>query len=240
VASQTTPNLMPDESYTFHIPDFSDREYGTVTVVSVARTVEIVWYNGDQTIKMSETADYDQWDEFMRDKNMVVTPLITRGGACVQVVMEDADEDGEITNRKVLGCLIPYPDTGKLLNPEQCTYQALISESLDTVEVFFMDVLKDYLIRVGEEMLLDPNVLDNEAFRAQGAGGKLLYTRLFIPTTITPIAGKLYVMALHQPTNRRGRSGAGVTPMVFAVNPWDVQLLSEYTGEAKLILKHLA
>jgi hypothetical protein len=231
---------MPDESYTFHIPDFSDREYGTVTVVSCGRTVEIAWYNNDQTLKHCETADYDEWDGYMRDNKMVVTPLITRGGACVQVVMEDVDEDGTTSTRKVLGCLIPYPDTNRLLNPEQCTYQALISQALDTVEVFFMDVLKDYLIRVGEEMLLDPNVLDNEAFSAQGAGGKLLYTRLFIPNVTKPVAGKLYVMALHQPTNRRGRSGVGMTCMVFAVNPWDLQLLSEYTGEAKLILKHLS
>ena len=233
---------MPDVFYSYHIPKFSDSpdepfgDYGTLRIVTVAETVELVRYKGDTKDRIAEEMlDFDDWDEYLRKNHMVVSPLITRGGACVMLETEDGSAGG-----KTLGCLITQPDAGALFNPQTCSYQALISKELDTAELFFLDLLgPGTLVPIGEVMYLDISVLEEPGFRAQANGGRLLYTRLAPPNVRAPEEGKLYVTGLYQPLNRRGVGEVSASPITFAVNPWDVQLASSYTGDSHRIIKRL-
>ena len=102
-----------------------------------------------------------------------------------------------------------------------------------------MDVLKDALIPIGEVLYLDMSVIQEARYRDQGAGGKVLYTRLNVPHVKDPEPGKLYVTCLHQPKSARGRSLRSATCITLAVNPWDVQTPDAYTGPPGNIVKHL-
>ena len=231
---------MPDQFYSYHIPKFSDApnesegDYGTIIIHTGANSVEISRYGKDKQDKAPVIQELDEWDEYLRRENMVVTPLITRGGACVTVELGGGDD----TN-KTLGCLIKYQEFNSLFNPDTCCYQALVTEEMDVAQIFFLDMFKSCMVPIGEVMYLKISVLSNEGFRAQGAGDKLLYTRLAPPNVREPEDGKLYVTGLYQPVNRRGAVEVSASPITFAVNPWDIQLASEYTGPPSKILKRL-
>ena len=71
------------------------------------------------------------------------------------------------------------------------------------------------------------------------APAQFCFTRLNVQHVHAPQVGKLYVTCLHQPRTSRGKSTRSATSMTLAVNPWDVQLASLYTGSPALVLKHL-
>lgn len=233
---------MPNTFYSYHIPKFSDEpsesegDYGTIIIHTNANTVEISRYGKDKQEKEAVTQDFDDWDEYLRRENMVVTPLITRGGACV--MLELGGDDSQ-PNKKTLGCLIKYEEFNSLFNPNTCCYQALVTKEMDVAQIFFLDMFVNSMVPIGEVMYLKINVLPDEGFRAQGAGGRLLYTRLAPPNVREPEEGKLYVTGLYQPLNRRGSVEVSASPITFAVNPWDIQMASEYTGDPSKILKRL-
>jgi hypothetical protein len=231
---------MPDTYYSFHIPKFTDAphasegNYGIVHVITNAATVELSRYNQQKELVDAVTLDFDDWDEYLRREHMVITPLITRGGACI---MLEVDEDGE--KKKTLGCLIKYPEFDALFNPNTCCYQALVSEQMDVAQLFFIDMLKNAMVPIGEVMYLKISVLPEESFRTQGDGDRLLFTRLAPPNVRDPVEGKLYVTGLYQPLGRRGTGEVSASPVTFAVNPWDVQLASEYTGDHSRVIQRL-
>jgi hypothetical protein len=178
----------------------------------------------------NDTLSTMTWEETIRERNMVITPLITRAGAAVSLEFQGVQR---------IGCLIPLEGKQALLVPDSCTYRALVTKELDMAELFFLDVLKTALIPLGEVLYLNMQVLEEERFRSQGAGGKVLFTRLNVPHVRTAQVGKLYVTCLHQPRTSRGKSTRSATSITLAVNPWDVQLASSYTGNPALVLKHL-
>lgn len=205
-------------------------------------TVEITRYDRDRALKNTYQLDMFDWDDFLRKENMVITPLIKRLGACVSLDAPGGDvEDGTqgAAGGKILGCLISYPDHGGLFNPSNCSYQALITKEMDVSEIFFHDVLTKALVPVGEPLYLDMDVIQDDRFTIPTGEGKVLYTRLSVPNTAHPVEGKLYVAAVYQPLNARGRRESFSTCVTFVVNPWDVQLASEYSGPARDIVKHL-
>jgi len=208
-------------------------------VRSVEDCVEINLYTKDRAPKDSHQLNMVGWDDFLRRENMVVTPLIRRLGACVSLVDSDEDDGEGGRKKQILGCLISYPEYGALFNPKTCSYQALTTEDMDVTEIFFADVLLHALVPVGEILYLDMDVIQDERFIIQTGVGKLLHTRLSVPNTANPVEGKLYVAALYQPMTRRGRRESFANCVTFAVNPWAVQLASEYTGDAGNIVKHL-
>lgn len=221
---------MPDTPYTFHIPYPDEGKYGMLNVVSAAESMEVHTFGPDKALLTSDTLELLEWEEAIRGKGMIITPLIQRYGAAVRT---STDQDAKI------GCLIPPENSPHFLDSEGCFYRALISEDLDVVELFFMDVLTSLLIPVGEVLYLNMQVLEDERYRAQGAGGKVLYTRLNVPHVRRPEVGKLYVTCLHQPRSAKGRSTRSATAITLAVNPWDVQLASAYAGPPGSVVKHL-
>lgn len=233
---------MPNTYYSYHIPKFSNAEhesegdYGTIIIQTIANTVEISRYDKNKNEKQAVMQDFEDWDEYLRHENMVVTPLITRGGACVALQLEEEESQPQ---RKTLGCLIKFEDFDSLFNPTTCCYQALVTPEMDVAQIFFLDMLQDCMVPIGEIMYLKLAVLPDENFRAQGMGDKLLYTRLAPPNVRHPEEGKLYVTGLYQPLSRRGSVEVSASPITFAVNPWDIQLASEYTGDHSKILKRL-
>lgn len=172
---------------------------------------------------------HETWEAFIREKGFVITPMIWRKGACVLIPLDET--------QSVLGCLVSYPDFHSQFNPGECKYQALMDAENTVSQLFFLDALK-WLVPVGEILYLDMEVIEEEAYRRQGGGGKLLYTRLNVPPSSEPEEGKLYVTAmLKKPRTRTVQ--ASVSAVTFMVNPWDVQLASKYTGDPKLVMPHL-
>ena len=77
---QSTPTLEPDVWYSFHIPHFSDGEYGAMIIHSKEDTVVVSHFNQDRTLKDTHQLDMFDWDDFLRKENMVITPLLKRLG----------------------------------------------------------------------------------------------------------------------------------------------------------------
>ena len=172
---------------------------------------------------------HDTWEQHLRHKNYVITPMIWRKGACVEVHLDET--------QSVLGCLVSYPDFQSQFNPGECKYQALIDANNTVSQIFFLDALQ-WLVPVGEILYLDMDVLEDEHYRRQGGNGKLLYTRLNVPPSSEPEEGKLYVTALLKKPRSR-TTQALVSVVTLTVNPWDVRLASKYVGDPKLVVPHL-
>lgn len=226
-------NLMPNRIYPFIIP--SQKEIGTIQIDTALEKAVIKFYERrdfpegpEQTSEA--THGFDVWENCIHEDKILLTPLITRLGAAALV-------DGP--NGKIIGCLIPQPDSKSLFDHEKFTYKALINQAMDVVDVYFENILRTDLLPVGEIMYLKMDVLDDQNFREQGEGGKLLYTRLTVPNIRSPEAGKLYVNCLYNQRGYRAGGAAAETLLTLAVNPWDVQLASSYTGDDGQIVKFL-
>ncbi len=232
---------MPEVSYTFHTPHPPEGQPKTVGVLRVDLDIEKVavdTFRGDDLDESDlETYNFMDWEEAIRAKGIVITPLIERAGAAVVIVETDPDTQQET---KHIGCLVPPRENeGRLLDPSGLTYHALLSSDMRTARVFFVDILSESLLPVGEVLYLDMAVLEEARFREMGRGGKVLYTRLDIPHVRVPEIGKLYVTCLHQPRGSNRRTARSATAITLAVNPWDVQLASAYSGDPANVVKHL-
>ena len=230
--------LEPDTRYTFHVPFPDEGMYGQIYVDTRDEKVTVETLTSDGSDGTSESLSFDEWEEEIRKKGIVITPLIRRAGAAVVVRSQD-DDEGEI--KTAIGCLIPNSaEDPNLLDISDCTYNALVTAEMDTVKICFLDVLKVSLLPVGEVLYLDMKVLTEEKYQALGRQGKILYTRLNVPNVRTPAQGMLYVTCLHQPRTSQGRSARGATAITLAVNPWDVQLASSFTGDPASVVKNLS
>jgi hypothetical protein len=223
-------SLMPNRHYSFIIPHRN--AFGSLCVVTECEQVQLeIWENGalsDADVVVG--LDFDKWEDYIQEHKILITPLITRLGAAAMV--KGAEKD-------VVGCLIPQKDSKSLLDHTTMTYKALINADLEFVNVYFEDILRSRLIAIGEIMYLKMEVLDDQNFREQGAGGKLLYTRLTVPNVRCPEPGKLYVNCLRKPRGYRNGGLSLETMLTLLVNPWDVQLASAYEGSQDNIVKHL-
>jgi hypothetical protein len=231
--------LEPDTRYTFHVPHPAEGgEYGMISVNTRTENVVVETFSlEDEGRNRVNNWSFMEWEERIRETGVVITPLIRRLGAAVVVKSIDPDTQEESVT---IGCLISSSQDGEdLLDVSDCTYNALVSVGMDVAKLFFLDVLKECLIPVGEVLYLDMNVLTEERYKALGRQGKVLYVRLNVPNVRNPEQGKLYVTCIHQPRNSHGRSARGASAITLAVNPWDVQLASSYTGVIANVVKHL-
>ncbi len=238
---QSPYHLMPDVSYTFHTPHPPEGQLKAVGLLRVDLDLEKValeTYHGDSfDHAVTENLDFMAWESKIRAKGIVLTPLIQRAGAAV-VIVETNPETREETRQ--IGCLVPpHENDGSLFDPSDLTYHALLTSNMNTARVFFMDILSECLLPVGEVLYLNMAVLDDARFRELGRGGKVLYTRLDVPHVRVPEVGKLYVTCLHQPRGSNRRTARSATAITLAVNPWDVQLASVYSGDPANVVKHL-
>jgi hypothetical protein len=242
---------MPDVAYTFHVPHPDEGRHGVLLVEPDTDSVTVQTFSREGTLLHEAALDVLEWEETIRERGAVITPLIRRLGAAVRVQRDDGSQS--------IGVLIPHAEGQRaLLSAENRSYKALITRELDAAELFFLDVLKTALIPVGEVLYLDMQVLplhdgracvvvtcaagqvlEDERYRAQGSGNRVLYTRLNVPHVRCPEVGKLYVTCLHQPRSSRGKSIKSATAITLAVNPWDVQLASLYLGPPGSVVKHL-
>lgn len=233
---------MPEIMYTFHTPhppEGRPRAVGIVRVDMDSEKVAVETLSGE-ALDQSDLVlhDFMSWECALRASGIVITPLIERAGAAVVIVEIDPDTKEETHQ---IGCLVPPAENdGRLLDASDLTYHALITSDMRTAKVFFVDILATCLLPVGEVLFLNMEVLDDARFREMGRAGKLLYTRLDIPHVRVPEIGKLYVTCLHQPHAPNRRSARGATAITLAVNPWDVQLASAYTGDPANVIKHLS
>lgn len=232
---------MPETPYAFHTPHPPDGKPKTVGIVRVDLDLEKViveTFTGDDFDQSDvENLDFSSWEESLRAKGIVITPLIERAGAAVAIVETDPETKAETT---VLGCLVPPSENeGRLLDPTDLTYHALLDSDRRTARVFFTEILAESLLPVGEILYLNMEVLEDARFREMGRNGKVLFTRLDIPHVRVPEIGKLYVTCLLQPRGSNRRSARSASAISLAVNPWDVQLASAYTGDPANVVKNL-
>ena len=232
---------MPEITYTFHTPHPPEGEPKAVGFVRVdldSEKVAVETMSGESFDQCELLMlDFMEWEGTLRAKGIVITPLIERAGAAVVIVETDA-QTGEESRQ--IGCLVPPRENdGRLLDASDLTYHALLTSDMRTARIFFVDMLTECLLPVGEVLYLNMEVLDDARVRAMGRNGKVLYTRLDIPHVRVPEIGKLYVTCLHQPQAANRRSARGATAITLAVNPWDVQLASAYTGDPASVIKHL-
>lgn len=239
--AQSSYFLAPDVAYTYHTPhppEGMPKNHGVIRVNMDIERVVIETTTGEDNDQLElEKLDFMHWEEAIRAKGIVITPLIQRAGAAVKVSIP---EDGTQTEKVCIGCLVPpMQNDEELLDGTDLTYHALLTSDMRTARIFFLETLTDCLLPVGEILYLDMTILENPAFREQGRGDKLLFTRLDIPHIRTPEVGKLYVTCLHQPKGPRGRSARGASSLTFTVNPWDVQLASLFEGDPSRVVRHL-
>ena len=157
---QSSYPLMPDTYYTFHAPVIDPNLYGTIRVELEHEHVKVVTRAKDfLDLENIETYDFMDWEEAIRARGLVITPLITRAGAAVVMVLEDPVTK---ETKKTIACLIPHcQDSEDLLDPITCKYHALYSSALDVAELFFSDVLSDGLLKIGEILYLNMQVLEH-------------------------------------------------------------------------------
>ena len=174
--------------YTYHVPGSQPLSHGHIYFHRSTKKMEINRFLDKQHIE-GEMIDFMEWDGYLQDKEMVLTPMISRGGACVKVTVE-----GE----EYLGCLIKTNEGSNLLfDPETCCYRASLKESGMVAHLFFLDTLES-LVPVGEILYLNLETTSIEKIRMQG---KYLYTRLNVPHVRNPEDGKLYVSVLYNPSS---------------------------------------
>ena len=232
---------MPEVTYTFHTPhppEGQPKAVGFVRVDLDSENVAVETMSGE-SFDQSELLmlDFIGWEGTLRAKGIVITPLIERAGAAVVIVETDTETGQE---NQQIGCLVPPEENdGRLLDASDLTYHALLTSDMRTARIFFVDMLTECLLPVGEVLYLNMEVLEDARFREMGRNGKVLYTRLDIPHVRVPEIGKLYVTCLHQPHANNRRSARGATAITLAVNPWDVQLAYAYTGDPASVIKHL-
>ena len=234
---------MPDVPYAFHTPhppqEGLPKSVGVIRVDLDTEKVVVETFIGDSFDQSDvESLDFGVWEEHLRAKGIVITPLIERTGAAVVITETDPDSN---TQKTSIGCLVPPPENdGRLLDPNDLTYHALLDQDMRTARIYFLEVLTEMLLPVGEILYLDMTVLEEDRFREMGRNGKVLFTRLDIPHVRVPEIGKLYVTCLHQPRGSNRRSAKSATAITLAVNPWDVQLASSYTGNPANVIKNLS
>lgn len=232
---------MPDVSYTFHTPHPPDGQPKTVGIIRVDldhEQVAVETFKGEDFDQSDlQMLDFSTWEETLRAQGIVITPLIERAGAAVKITGIHLDSQTATTT---IGCLVPPAENdGRLFDANGLTYHALLNRDMMTARVFFVEILAESLLPIGEILYLHMEVLEEARFREMGRAGKVLYTRLDIPHVRNPEIGKLYVTCLYQPRGSNRRSSKSASAITLAVNPWDVQLASQYTGDPSNVIKNL-
>jgi len=179
---------MTGRHYAYHVPGTRPLNYGHIFFHRSTKKVEINMYI-DVHHDAVAYVDFMEWDKYLQDNSMVLAPMISRGGACIKVNMDD-DE--------ILGCLIKSEEGSNLLfKSDTCSYKVSCKDPETVAHVFFLDAL-EALVPVGEVVYLD---LENTSIGCFRMPGKFLYARLNVPHVREPEEGKLYVSFLTNPSS---------------------------------------
>jgi hypothetical protein len=216
--------------YPFHIPSddpLAEKVFGTLYVEPDSEAV-VFEENSSHTIHQE---DFFSWEEHMRTKGYVLTPLIRRAGACVLVNIGTKEDPEE-----VLGCLISGQGGGPLFDNTTHMYHALVREDNMQTAISSADTLES-MVRVGTAMYLNAEVIPDEKQSNPARRGKFLKVRLNVPNN-NPAEGKLYVSGVYHKRRTRTMLESS-TAVTFAVNPWDVVLEEHFTGPPESIIAEL-
>ena len=247
-AVRASYSLMPNTAYTWHRPGTG--EHGLLTARSAESLIMIDHFTlepgADRSVTdHTETLLYDKWEQAVREKGMVLTPVLWRAGACVQVQLTD-------TTRGV-GVLVRPDGANTRLHVESCSYVALVRRPPDedqsqhpsqlpsqpelpsTVHLPLLTAISS-LIPVGEPLYLNHACIDKPEFRKPG---KVLKVRLNVPNTLEAEEGRVYVTC-HYSDRAYGRPDVASLPSVtMTVDPWDLTLPSEFRGAPESVLEFL-
>lgn len=201
----------------------NDSAYGTifVSVRDAKVSLELHLEGGDVEAAAFE---FDEWQEELRKRSVLVTPMIWRQGACV--------ENKTAAGGREIACIVPPPpqedQPAPLSNfsPSDCMYSILFHQGVPSRKLHFLKALKR-LIPVGTEvfvLLKSPAV---EALALQisrtDRSREYLAGRLNVPTVEAPEPGKIYVTCMQKPILARS-DASDVSCVTLVLDPWDAVL----------------
>jgi len=244
---------MPLRYYSYHVP--GERRNGVLIVDSPNEVVKYWDFVYDEDTMENDlqgqcACGLDDWEEMLRMKGAVLTPMIWRSGACVQV---------RVGARVVVGVLITPSGCDTQFDHTTASYEVLVrpppsgsdGEESDhpsqpqttpssprrspTLRIYFMSVLEN-LIAPGEILYLRHGSLANPEFKKPG---KYLQVRLNVPNTLSPEAGRVYVTC-HYYARTFGRPETIHLPSItMNVAPWDLILPASFRGRPEDVLEYL-
>ncbi len=248
LAVRASYSLMPNVQYTWHRPETGD--HGLIMAHTVDCMMMIEYFalepSGDRSSPFNtERVLFDRWERDVRERGIILTPVIWRAGACVLIQLTPTT--------KAVGVLIRPEGCGTQLHTSSCSYVALVQRPPDedqsqhasqppsqpllqpTVHLPLVKAISS-LIPVGELLYLNHACMDKPEYKKVG---KLLKVRLNVPNTLEPEPGRVYVTC-HFSERAFGRSDVSSLPCVtMTVDPWDLTLPSEYKGPASSVLDFL-
>ena len=199
-----------------------DSAYGTLVVRPKHAVVELHMYleGGDME---ASSLDFEEWPEALRKRDLLITPMIWRGGACVENKVAGGGRE--------IACIVPDPagtEAGPTNNfsASDCSYWILHREDAPPRKLHFYKILKR-LIPVGTEVYVK---LKSPAVQALGLqvprterSREFLSGRLNVPTVESPVAGKIYVTCMQKPILARS-DASDVSCVTLVLDPWDAVL----------------
>jgi len=167
--------------------------------------------------------DFEDWHDELRRRDLLITPMIWRLGACVEV----PHSSGE----RAVGCIVPKPDSDESPVPmfcphDDCSYYVLSREGVPAKKTHFHKALRR-LIPVGTEVYVR---LKAPAVAAMGLqtlrterSREFLSGRLNVPTVVAPEQGKVYVTCMQRPILARS-DASDMACVTLVLDPWDIAL----------------
>lgn len=196
-----------------------DSAFGTV-FVSPKHEVVNVRLTLEEGEEEGVDLGYHEWQEGLRRRELLITPMIWRLGACIEVLLQNGGRE--------VACIVPKPDSAdnSMFCPNTCSYWALARPNTPPKDMHFLKVLKR-LIPVGTEVfvkLKSPGVeaLSLQVLRTERSR-EYLSGRLNVPTVEDPLPGKIYVTCMQKPILARSEA-SDMTCLTLVLDPWDVAL----------------
>lgn len=200
-----------------------DSAFGTLFISVRAAKVDIEVHLENGEIEAC-AFEFDEWQEALRSRGLLVTPMIWRQGACV--------ENKTASGRREIACIVPPPPSENGPAPEtnfsysDCSYSILYRRDTPPRKLHFFKTLRR-LIEVGTEvfvLLKSPTVaaLGLQIARTDRSR-EYLSGRLNVPTVEAPEPGKIYVTCMQKPILARS-DASDVSCVTLVLDPWDAVL----------------
>ena len=201
----------------------SDSAFGTLFVSVRSAVVTVELHLKDQETE-AFSMDFDEWQDGLRRRGLLVTPMIWRQGACV--------ENKTASGRRELACIVPPPTTEGGLPPEtnfspsDCSYSILSRQGVPARKLHFFKAL-NRLVPVGTEVFVLLRAPGVQALGLQltrtDRNREFLSGRLNVPTVKTPEPGKIYVTCMQKPILARS-DASDVSCTTLVLDPWEAVL----------------
>ena len=198
-----------------------DGAYGTLFVSAKHEAINVHLFLPTEDEEAFDL-DFEDWHDGLRKRELLITPMIWRLGACVENKVAGGGREA--------ACIVPSPEaTGTpapLFCPDECSYWILSREGVPPRKLNFLKIL-ERLIPVGEMVYVKLRAPGVEALGLQTLrterSREYLAGRLNVPTVEDPVPGKLYVTCMQKPVLARS-DASDMACITLVLDPWEVAL----------------